>query len=135
MSIAAITACSASSLYGGRRSRYGSRPWGAGVVEYSSGKLDVFPGRAFPGRIPEKRGWMVGNDERNAIIAMDLAAKLADRGLGLQQSLRGKRAECQNHLWPDQLDLADQVGRAGCHFLGQGISVSRGPVLEDVHDE
>src|SRR4051812_47459265 len=105
MSIAAITACSASSLYGGRRSRYGSRPRGAGVVEYSSGKLNVFPGRAFPGRVPEKRGRVVGHDERNAVVAVNLAAELADRRLRFQQSLRRKGAERQNHFRPDELDL------------------------------
>jgi hypothetical protein len=69
------------------------------------------------------------------MVAMNLAAKPADRGLGFQQSLRRKGAERQNNLGSDELDLADQIGRARGDFLGQRIPVSRRPMLEDVRDE
>src|SRR5881394_125677 len=98
------TACSASSEYGGRRSRYGSRP-SAGAIEYSTGELDIFPSRTLPARIPEKRGRMVRDHERYTVIAMNLAAQLADGCLRVKQRLRREGAEREDHFWFDQLDL------------------------------
>src|SRR5215208_6388405 len=91
MSMAASTACSASSEYGGRRSLYGSRPCGA--IEYSTGELDIFPGRALPRRVSEERGRMIRHYERNAVVAMHGAAEFADRQLRFEQRLCGERAE------------------------------------------
>ena len=85
MSIAAITACSASSEYGGRRSREGSRPavatCGDGAKEESTSELDIFPGGTLPRWIPQKRCRMIGGHERNAVVLMDGLAELAHRQL------------------------------------------------------
>src|SRR5688572_25506214 len=133
MSMAAMTACSASSEYGGRRLRYGSGPWAS--VEDSTSELDIFPGWPLPRGIPEEGGGVVGDDQRDAMIAMDGPAKLADRELGVQQRLRGEGAERDDDLRADQLELLDEVRAAGDHFLRQRIAVARRPVLEDVADE
>src|SRR4051812_8616974 len=135
INMAASTACSASSEYGGRRSRYGSRPGGLSAIEYSTGELDIFPGGALPGGIPQQSRGMVGHDQRHPVIAMNLAPQLTDRELGFKQRLRGEGCKGQNDLGPHQLDLAHQIGRAGGHLLRQRIPVARRPVLEDVRDE
>src|SRR6185503_15206650 len=96
MSMAASTACSASSEYGGRRSLYGSRPWGA--IEYSTGELDIFPGRALPRWIAKQRGGVIRDDQRNAVILVDRTAQLTNRELRLQQRLSGERAERDDHF-------------------------------------
>src|SRR3954468_1823905 len=93
MSIAARTACSASSEYGGRRSPYGSRPGGAGAIEYSTGKLDIFPGGALPGGITKQRGGVIRHDQRHPVVTVHLASQLADRELRLQESLGRKRPQ------------------------------------------
>src|SRR3569832_1005881 len=93
MSIAARTACSESSEYGGRRSPYGSRPGGPGAIEYSTGKLDIFPGGALPGGIAKQCGGVIGHDQRHAIVTVHLAAQLADRELRLEESLGRERPE------------------------------------------
>src|SRR3954468_3728460 len=123
MSIAASTACSASSEYGGRRSRYGSRPGGASAIEYSTGELDIFPGGALPGGVPQESGGVVGHDERHAVVAMNLAAQLADRELGLEESLGREGPERQYDFRPDELDLAHQIRRARDHFVRQRVPV------------
>src|SRR4051794_35576482 len=86
MSIAAITACSASGARGAVRSRKGSR---ACAIEDSSSELDIFPCGAFPRRVAEQRGRMIGDDHGDAVIAMNRATQLADRQLGLEQRLSG----------------------------------------------
>src|SRR5881227_3966201 len=104
MSMADSTACSASSEYGGRRSRYGSRA-ADGAIEYSTGELDIFPGGALPGGVPKQRGGVIRDDQGNPIIAMNLSAQLADGKFRLQQRLRGKSAERDENLRTNQLDL------------------------------
>src|SRR5947209_4550061 len=125
MSIAARTACSASSEKGGRRSRYGSRPCGASAIEYSTGELDIFPGGARPGGVPQESGRVVGHDERHAVVAMNLAAQLPDRELGLQESLGGEGAQRQYHFRLDELDLPYQIRRARRDLLRHRIPVAR----------
>src|SRR5580692_3207764 len=133
--IAASTACSASSEYGGCRSANGSRSVCSAGIEELAGLLDIFPRWALPAGIPEKRGWMVGDDHRDTIIAMDRAPELADRQFRLQQRLRGERAERQDHFGTKQLDLTDEKRAAGRDFVWQRVPVTRGPVFQDVHDE
>ena len=54
---------------------YGSRTRGA--IEYSTGELDIFPSRAFPGRVAEQRGGVIGDDQRYAMIPVDEPTKLS----------------------------------------------------------
>src|SRR5919112_3540205 len=117
MSIAAITACSASSEYGGRRSLYGSRAGGA--IEYSTGELDIFPRGAFPGLVAQQRGRVVRDDERNAVVPVHRAPELPDRRLGAEESLGRERPEGNDDLRPHQLDLPDEI-RAARHHLVRG---------------
>src|SRR5215213_783502 len=135
MSIAARTACSASSEYGGRRSLKGSRPGGAGAIEYSTGKLDIFPGGALPGGIPKQSGGVIGHDQGHPVVTVHLATQLADRELRLEESLGREGAQRQYHLRPDELDLADQVRRARNHLVRHRVAVPRRPMLEHVGDE
>src|SRR5215207_3289479 len=133
MSMAASTACSASSEYGGRRSLYGSRPCGA--IEYSTGELDIFPSRALPRRISEKRGGVVRDDERNAVVAMHRAAELPDGERRLEERLCRERAERDDDLWTNDLELTDQVRTACLDFLGTRVPVPWRPMLQDVANE
>ena len=78
---------------------------------------------------------MIGHHYRNSVVAVDRAAQLAYRELGVEQSLRGEGAEGDDHLGPDQRHLAHQVRAAGRNFLGERVAVARWPVLQDVGDE
>src|SRR5687767_7495526 len=91
ISIADRTACSASSEYGGRRSRYGSRA-GGGAIENSTGELDIFPSWTLPPRVSQQSRGMVGDDQGDAVVSMHLPAKLADRKLRREECLRREGA-------------------------------------------
>src|SRR4051812_17015306 len=78
---------------------------------------------------------MVGHDQGHPVVAMDLRAQLTDRELRLQQSLRRERAERQNHLRADQLDLADEVRRTGRDLLRERVPVTWRTMLEDIRNE
>src|SRR6476620_279026 len=110
MSMADNTACSASSEYGGRRSLYGSRAGGA--IEYSTGKLDIFPRRALPRRVSQQRRWVIGDDERNPVVPVHRPSQLADRGLRVEQRLRRERAEADDDLRLQQLQLSNEIRAA-----------------------
>src|SRR5512133_3296640 len=133
MSIAAITACSASSEYGGRRFWYGSRAGGA--IEYSTGELDIFPRGAFPGLVAQQRGRVVRDDERNAVVPVHRAPELPDRRLGAEESLGSERPEGNDDFRANQLHLAHQVRAARHDFVRVGIPVAGGPMFEDVRYE
>src|SRR5262249_42461 len=127
------TACSASSEYGGRRSRYGSRAR-FGAIEYSTGELDIFPGGSLPSRVPKKSRGGIRHDERHTVILVHRAAQFTDRCLRVQQRLRGKCPERENHFWLDQLDLSNQIGTARGNLIGQRIAVARRSVFQNVAD-
>src|SRR5688572_27874485 len=133
MSIADRTACSASSEYGGRRSRNGSR-LSDGAIEYSTYELDMFPSHAFPGCVPQQRRGVVGDDQRNAVKAVHRVAQLSDRQLRLQKSLRSERAKSKDCCWSKQFELTEQVRAAGGYFVGHRIAVARRTMLENVAD-
>src|ERR1051325_475252 len=134
MSIADRTACSASSEYGGWRSRKGSRLCD-GAIEYSTDELDIFPSRAFPAWVAEQRGWVIGDDQRNAVKAVHLVAQLSDRQLRLQKSLSSERSKSKDCFWLNQLKLAQQVRAAGGYFVRHRIAIPWWPMLEHVADE
>src|SRR5215213_4198472 len=123
------TACSASSEYGGRRSRYGSRARLCGAIEYSTGELDIFPGGTLPRWIAQERGGVVRNDQRHPVVAMNLAPELPDGKLRLEQRLRGERAERENDFRTNQLDLSDEVWATRRNLFGTRIAVPRRAVL------
>ena len=58
---------------------YGSRTGAA--IEYSTGELDIFPSGAFPGRVAEQRGGVIGDDERYAVVLVDESTELTERSL------------------------------------------------------
>src|SRR5687768_768498 len=133
MSIADNTACSASSEYGGRRSEYGSRPWGA--IEYSTGELDIFPCWAFPCGIPKQCRRVIRDDERDAAILMDRSPQFSDRRFGVEKSLGGEAPERNDYFRLDQLELPDEVWSARRDLVRQRVAVAGRPVLEHVADE
>src|SRR5689334_3309539 len=134
MSIADSTACSASSEYGGRRSRYGSRAR-VGAIEYSTGELDIFPGGALPGGVPEEGGRMIRHHERHAVVLMNLTTQLPDGQLCVEKSLCGEGPQRQKNFWSDELDLSHQIRTACGHFFRSRVAIARRPVLQDVADE
>src|SRR6185437_11688958 len=110
--IAARTACSASSEYGGRRSTYGSRSKAGpssdsdpAAIEDATRVLDIFPSRTFPGRVPEERGRVVRDDQGDTVIPVDRAAQLRDGIFRVQERLGGKSPEGDDDLGPDDLQL------------------------------
>src|SRR5689334_6546809 len=133
MSMAASTACSASSEYGGRRSLYGSRPCGA--IENSTGELDIFPGWALPRRIAQQRGGVIRDDQRNAVILVHRAAQFTDRELGLEQRLCGERPERHDDLRANDLELSDQIRAARFDLLRHRVAIAWWSMLEHVANE
>src|SRR2546430_2727323 len=100
--MAPMTACSASSEYGGRRSLYGSTRR-LGAIEYSTGELDIFPGGTLPGGVPQERGRMIGRDERDTAVAVHLTSQLRDAELRAEERLCREVAQRQDHLGLQQL--------------------------------
>ena len=78
---------------------------------------------------------MIGHDERNTMIAMNLAPELSNGRLRFEQRLRRKSAERKDDLRTHQLDLTNKIRRAGGYLLRHRIPVTRGSVLEDVRNE
>ena len=78
---------------------------------------------------------MVRDDERHAAISVHVPPQLTDRQLGVEECLRGKRAEREDHLRLNELDLSNEVRTARDHLFRPRIPVTRRPVLEDVADE
>src|SRR5687767_13658398 len=134
MSIADRTACSASSEYGGCRSRKGSR-LRDGAIENSTDELDIFPRGTFPRRIAQQCRRMVGDDQRHTVVAMHLAPEFSDRELRLQKSLGRKRSKSKDCFWANQVYLAEQIRAARGNLVGHRVAIARRTVLEDVADE
>src|SRR5215207_2171349 len=132
-SIAAITACSASSAYGGRRCLYGSA---AGAeIEDSTSELDIFPRGSLPIRVPQERGRVIRDDQGRAVVSVHLAAQLPDGLLRVQQRLRGEGAPADDDLRLDELELPDEVRAARRDLVGRRVAVAGRAVLEHVGDE
>src|SRR6185437_11805450 len=132
MSMAPSTAVSASSEYGGRRSRNASL---SDAIEESTSELDIFPSWSLPSGIAEERGRVIGDDDGNPVVAMNQAAQFADRLIRVEQRLRGERTECDDDRGSDDLQLTDQVRAARFHFGGKRVAIPGRPVLEHVDDE
>src|SRR5262245_25980711 len=112
------TDSSASGENGGRRS-YPDATSGAGpavsisggfndlaaAVEELANELEVVPGGGRPSRIAEQRGGMVRDHEWDALVTVHFAAELSKRRLGAREPLRGERADREDHLGRDDLDL------------------------------
>src|SRR5687768_12925606 len=103
-SMAPSTACSASPVYGGRRSRYGSTR-GGGAIENSTGELDIFPGRPLPGLVAQQRCGVIRRDQRHTAIQVHLPAQLTDAELRAEERLRGEVPHREDHLRAHQLEL------------------------------
>src|SRR5438067_2101829 len=133
-SIAPMTACSASSENGGRRSLYGSTRR-LGAIEYSTGELDIFPGGTLPGRVPQERGGMIRRDERDPVVAMHLASQLRDPELRAEERLRCEVAHRENHFRPKELELPHEIRRTRFDLVLFRVAIPRRAVLQDVADE
>src|SRR5258705_8846270 len=116
MSMADKAACSVGWEYGGCRSRNGSR-LSDGAIEYSTDELDIFPGRAFPGWVPQQCGGGIGDDQRHAVKAMHVAPEFSDRQLRLEKSLGSERPKSKDCFWTNQFKLTKEIRAAG-GYLG-----------------
>ncbi len=130
----ARTACSASSDQGGRRSRNASGT--AGAIEESSSKLDIFPGRAFPRRIPEQRR----RDGRSPPAARRSSGGSFREALPMASFVFSSvcAANVPNAtitFGRHQLDLPNEIRTACLHLVRDGIPVSRRPMLQHVADK
>src|SRR5690606_5824305 len=106
-----------------------------GVIEYSAGELDIFPGWSLPRRVPEECRGVIGHHHRDSVVAVYRAAQLAYRELCIEQSLRGECAEGDDDLGTDQCDLTDEIRTARRDLVGKRVAVARRPVLQDVRNE
>ena len=59
---------------------------------------------------------MIRHYERYAVVAMHRAAEFANRELRFEQRLCGERAERDDDLWTNDLELAHQIRAAGFDF-------------------
>src|SRR5688500_4789968 len=75
------------------------------------------------------------DDKRNAVVLVHGLAELDQRELAVQERLGGEESQREDDLWPDELDLPDEVGAARLDFVRQRIAVVGRAVLEDVADE
>ena len=78
---------------------------------------------------------MIGDHEWYAVVPMDLPSQLPDRELCVEKSLRCKGPKSNDHFWPDQFELSDEIRTARNHFFRKRITISGWTVLEDVADE
>ena len=78
---------------------------------------------------------MVGDDERDAVVPVHGASQLPDRELRIEQRLRGERAERDDDLGPNDLQLTHEIRAAGSDFRRRGVPIRRWPMLEHVADE
>src|SRR5688500_15656139 len=62
-------------------------------------------------------------------------AELPDRQLRIEQSLRGERAERDDDLRTNDLELTHEIRTARLDFLRHRIPIHRRPMLEHVTDE
>src|SRR5262252_11209632 len=76
-----------------------------------------------------KRGNQLG-----AAVVVGSAAKSRNRIERPEQRARGKRAEGDDHLWPDDINLLKEKRLARLDFVLLGIPVLRRPAFDDVRD-
>src|SRR2546428_12100277 len=107
--MAPSTACSASLLQGAWRPAYS-----AGCsVEETAGDADVIPGRLLPVGVAQQGCGMVRDDDRDAPEPMHLVPQGPDRLLRVEERLCRGAAHRQHDFGLEELDLAEQVRRAG----------------------
>ena len=78
---------------------------------------------------------MVRHHQRNAAIRMHSTAKVRKGATHLQQRFGRGRAERHDHLGPNQLDLALEVGHARNNLVGERLPVSRRAAFDRVRYE
>src|SRR3989441_13088184 len=98
------------------------------------GEAQVFPGLGLVGKIAQQISRVIGHDERHALIAMQPPAQARDARLGVEQRLHGKAPHREDQFRLDELELAQQVGRALADLEGLRIAVARRAALEHVAD-
>src|SRR3989449_1859910 len=129
--MAPSTACSASLLQGAWRPAYS-----AGCsVEETAGDADVIPGRLLPIGVAQQGCGMVGDDDRDAPEPMDLVPQAPDRLLRVEERLRRGAPHRQHDFGLEELDLAEQVRRAGRDLVVLRQAVLGWAALHHVADE
>src|SRR5882762_5618611 len=98
------------------------------------GEAQVFPGLGLVGKIAQQISRMIGHDEGHALIAMQAPAQARNARLGVEQRLHGKAPHREDQFRPDELQLAQQMGRALGDLEGLRIAVARRTALEHVAD-
>ena len=103
-------------------------------AEFAHGDLQVGPGFFFLARIAEQKCRMIGDDELAAAPGVDTSAK-AGEGLALAEEIRGRcRAERDDDLRANDVDLAEEEWRAGVGLVGLRGAIAGGTALDDVGD-
>jgi len=104
--------------------------------EFLAHEFQIDPGFAFLAGAAQQVSGVIGHDQWQGARpeAMHLAAKAADRRIGLQQILRSDPTDRQDQPWAQQFQLPLQEGAAVGRLLGPGIAVPRRAALEHVGD-
>ena len=77
---------------------------------------------------------MEGGHERDALVLSETASQPGNACGVPKQRLRRVAAERHNHLRPQKLELADEVGLARLDLKGHGIAVLGWAALDNVAD-
>src|SRR6058998_1080473 len=129
-SIAPRIACSASLLHGVWRPANVRS-----AVEETAGDTDVIPGRSLPVGVAQQRSGVVRDDYGNTPEPVHAIAERAQRLLGVEYGLRRGVPHRQDHLRLQQVDLPEQIGRAGRGFVVLRCAVLGRAALHHVTDE
>src|SRR4029453_3469604 len=77
---------------------------------------------------------MVRREEGRAVVVVPSPAQRAEAALGPEQVAGGRRAQGDDHLGTDRLDLSLEERKAGAGLAGVGHAVPRRPALDHVRD-
>jgi hypothetical protein len=92
----------------------------------------VFPRISLVVGISQQSRRVIGYDQWNAVVLMQLSTQLRQGGLGLQQGVCRLPTEATDDLWGNQLDLSLQVRLTAINLLRLWISIVRRTTLENV---
>ncbi len=77
---------------------------------------------------------MVGGHELVAAPFQPLPAELRNPARSFQKRFRGDGAQAHDHLWPDHINLPQQIRRTRGHFIRLWRAIFRRPAFHDIAD-
>ena len=93
-----------------------------------------FQTSGFGRRIAQQIGWVIRGQQLAPAPLLPFTAILRNAARGLQQRFRRHRAQANNHFRIDRINLAQQVWRAGLHFVRLWRAIFRRTAFHYVAD-